>query len=387
VKRWKRILAGWLGVNLIYLLTLLIMPHRPIELASFASYSLQTLLFIISIYIFRLEPTRKNRYIFLNFAILFSLSIIAHFYSFIGPDTLFFSTDKWARFFVDQYVFRFAYFALLSLSVVYIAIDLLLRDFNTLTKYVVAFVIVGSFAAYYYGPIIQDPLYLHRTQDVLDWKQIADTEDAFKKTNGWSPSLEELTGQIPEMYTYNGGKRIGTIYPEEKILRIKQLYPYLYGRNWMILVYKPLYQNAIYMSVICLGFILLFFGYQYMKDPPQGAYIEKIMFFLLLFCTLEILHAYSSIQILEWDGYLAMTIVGQYVSTAVLFLLTIFFGLRLRFITSANGEFYEQEVLASPRSITRWRDIVDEIVLEKFFNRKLVLGRLMVDPGAKRTNK
>jgi hypothetical protein len=387
VKRWKKILAGWLGVNLVYVLTLLIMPHKPIELASFASYSLQTLLFIISVYIFRFEPTKKNRYIFLNFAILFSLSIIAHFYSFIGPETLFYSGDKWARFFVDQYVFRFAYFALLTLSIVYIAIDLLLRDFTTPTKYLVAIIIVGGFAAYYYGPIIQDPLYLHRTQDVLDWKQIADTEDAFKKVNGRNPSLEELTSQIPEMYTYNGGKRIGTIYPEEKILRVKQLYPYLYGRNWMILVYKPLYQNAIYMSVICLGFILLFFGYQYMKDPPQGAYIEKIMFFLLLFCTLEILHAYSSIQILEWDGYLAMTIVGQYVSTAVLFLLTIFFGLRLRFITSANGEFYEQEVLTSPRSITRWRDIVDEVVLDKFFNRKLVLGRLMVDPGAKRTLK
>jgi hypothetical protein len=387
VKRWKRILAGWLGVNVIYVLSLLTIPHKSVELASFASYSLQTLLFIISIYIFRLDPTRKNRYIFLNFAILFSLSIIAHFYSFIGPETIFLSGDKWARFFVDQYVFRIAYFVLLTLAVVYIAIDLLLRDFATLTKYLVSIALVGGFASYYYAPIFRDSLYLHRTQDVLDWKVMEDANNNFKELNGRGASPEELSGKIAEMYTYKEGKPIGTIYPEEKILRIKQLYPYLYGRNWMILVYKPLYQNAIYMSVICLGFILLFFGYQYMKDPPQGAYIEKIMFFLLLFCTLEILHAYSSIQILEWDGYLAMTIVGQYVSTAVLFLLTIFFGLRLRFITSANGEFYEQEVLTSPRSITRWRDIVDEVVLDKFFNRKLVLGRLMVDPGAKRTLK
>jgi hypothetical protein len=61
--------------------------------------------------------------------------------------------------------------------------------------------------------------------------------------------------------------------------------------------------------------------------------------------------------------------------------------LRLRFITSANGEFYENEVIDSPRSITRWRDIVDDLVVDKFFNRKLVLGRLMVDPGAKRNEK
>jgi hypothetical protein len=47
------------------------------------------------------------------------------------------------------------------------------------------------------------------------------------------------------------------------------------------------------MSVIGIGFILLFFGYQYMKDPPQGAYIEKMMFLFLLFCSMEILHAWS----------------------------------------------------------------------------------------------
>jgi hypothetical protein len=120
-----------------------------------------------------------------------------------------------------------------------------------------------------------------------------------------------------------------------------------------------------------------------MKDPPQGAYIEKIMFLLLLFCTLELVHAYSSMQILEWNGYFAMTIVGFYVSTVVLFLLAIVFGLRLRFITTANGEFYEQELAMSPGAITRWRDMFDEVVVEKFFNRKMVLGRLMVDPKHK----
>jgi hypothetical protein len=61
-------------------------------------------------------------------------------------------------------------------------------------------------------------------------------------------------------------------------------------------------------------------------------------------------------------------------------MIAIFFLLRLRFITSANGEFYEQEIAASPMGITRWRDTLDNILVEKFFNRKVLLGRLLVDP-------
>ena len=387
MKRWKKILLAWFGINLFYLGTLWLFPHKPVEMASYVSYSLQTLLFLISINIFFLEPTRKNRYIFLNFAVFFLLSVAAHFYLFIGDGATFFTASKFARFFFDQYLYRFAYFVLLTFCAVYIAVDLLLRDFSTLTKYFVAFSIVGGFATYYYGPILKNPLHLHQTQDVLDWKQMDKEYTKFFRQRGTIPTPTELGQMVPEMYTYLDGKPIGTVYPEEKFRRVQELYPYLHGMNWVILVYRPMYQNAIYMSVLSLAFILLFFGYQYMKDPPQGAYIEKIMFFLLLFCTLELVHAYSSMQILAWEGYIAMTIIGQYVSTVVLLILALFFGLRLRFITSANGEFYEQEVVVSPNAITRWRDIVDDLVVDKFFNRKLVLGRLMVDPGRTRGTK
>jgi hypothetical protein len=65
----------------------------------------------------------------------------------------------------------------------------------------------------------------------------------------------------------------------------------------------------------------------------------------------------------------------------VLLFIAIFFSLRLKFITSVKGEFYEQELSASPAQVTRWRDALDNIVIENFFNRKTVLGRLFVDPN------
>jgi hypothetical protein len=95
------------------------------------------------------------------------------------------------------------------------------------------------------------------------------------------------------------------------------------------------------------------------------------------------LHAYSSIKSIQWEGLLGVIAIGQYASTFVLLLLAIFFALRLRFITSAKGEFYENELALSPNGITRWRDMLDNVVIEKFFNRKLLLGRLMVDPRDK----
>jgi hypothetical protein len=43
---------------------------------------------------------------------------------------------------------------------------------------------------------------------------------------------------------------------------------------------------------------------------------------------------------------------------------------------SVKGEFYETELEARPAGITRWRDAFDTIVVESFFNRKIVHGRL-----------
>jgi hypothetical protein len=118
-----------------------------------------------------------------------------------------------------------------------------------------------------------------------------------------------------------------------------------------------------------------------MKDPPQGAYIEKIMFLLLVLCSLEVLHGWSSIKLLEWEAASSIWTAGIYVSDAVLLMLVGAFSMRLRFITSVKGEFYEQELAVSPSAVTRWRDSLDNLVVEKFFNRKLILGRMFVQPN------
>ncbi|MGA9118721.1 MAG: hypothetical protein WB699_05105, partial [Bacteroidota bacterium] len=140
------------------------------------------------------------------------------------------------------------------------------------------------------------------------------------------------------------------------------------------------YMNVIYLCVLCVGFIFLFFGYQYMKDPPQGAYIERIMFLFLVSTSLEILHAWSFIKSVEWGTIADILQKGQYVSILVLVLLALFFSLRLRFIKSVKGEFYENELASRPAGVIRWRDAVDNLVIRHFLDPRLELRRVLAIP-------
>jgi hypothetical protein len=235
------------------------------------------------------------------------------------------------------------------------------------------------FFGFYYLPYFEDPKHLHHTADVLDYKSLAASYEEWVNEVGEAPSPRTLA-EITEMYSWKDGGKTGLLFPEEKLVRANALYAYL-PDNWRVLVFKPLYFDALRMSVASIGFILLFFGYLYMKDPPQGAYIEKIMFLFLVFCSLEVLHLWTAMKEVEWSASGSIWTVGLSVSNVVLALLAGAFSMRLRFITSVKGEFYEQELAVSPSAVTRWRDSLDNLVVEKFFNRKLILGRMFVQPN------
>lgn len=375
-KRSGRILLLWIGAVAVSLLTFLF-PHQETTVASFLSYVFQLLLFLLSIAIARHEPTRKNRLIFINFAVFFSSAILFHVYHFLGVSLL--PDVPSLRFYFYQYFAMGGYFFLLAVAVVYLTIDALFREFRAVQKYILTFAIVGGFFAYYYAPLLANPRHLYETERVLNWKELSVRHAAFSEEHGTAPTVEDLAATT-DLHFWRNGEQVGVLYPEERMRRVADLYPYLAGENYKILLVEPLYRNVVSMNVICVGFILLFFGYQYRKDPPQGAYIEKIMFFLLLFSSMEILHAWSFIKSVEWKAFYEMAGIGQHVSTAIVALIGAFFALRLHFIRTVNGEFYETEIVTRPGGITRWRDWLDDFLIAQFFNRRALLGRLFVGP-------
>lgn len=369
----RQILLFWIAGLAIGAASLHLLPSAEGTFAGHASTAVQYLLFLIAVAIVRREPTGKNRAIFVNFAVFFGTSILFHLSFFAGYTFL--TADPYTRLYVTQYLSFGGYFFLLAVAVVYVAVDALFRDFRMLHKYLLTLLIVGGFFAAYYGPLLKDPQHIYRTETVLNYKELTDHVAALKLPDEGLPSAAELAAHST-LHSWHEGRSVGELYPEERLRRITALYPYLRGENYGILIMTPLYQNVMFMNVLCIGFILLFFGYQYRKDPPQGAYLDKIMFLVLVLCSTETLHAWSFTKSVEWGTFAELFELGQYVTLPILSVITVFFVMRLRWITSVNGEFYELEIAERPAGVTRWRDWLDELVLANFFNRKAILGRL-----------
>jgi len=343
-----------------------------IGIASFLMTSISLLVGIISTFLIAYEANRKNKFLFLNFAVFFLMVLVSFAFNLIAPFLA--KIDQYSPFVIAQWLKGANYFAL-AFAVVYLVLDSLFRDFRIGMKYFIAAPLVGIFFIFYFGDILSDPKYSYSTADVQDFRSVDREYSALLNANRKQPTAEDIARRIT-LPAWRENQPVGRLFPENNILRIKEILPYLNGENYIILLYKPINLYIIKMNVLACFFIILFFGYQYRKDPPQGAYVDKIMFLLLLYCSMEIFHAWSYIHAVEWEEFMELFVIGQYVSIFILLLVAMFFALRLRFVTSVAGEFYENELVHSAQHITRWRDWLDNIVLHYFFNPKTVKGVL-----------
>lgn len=369
----RKIVLVWLGLVVIGLLLLKFLPNRGMELTiTGVNQAVMILTALVSYFIFKNEPNVKNKPIFLNFAILFGSAFLLFIHYFVGK--AFLADFPFASTYSYQYITSGLFFFILAFAIIYVVTDTLFNELRIVSKYVITFLIVGGVFSYYYYPILENPRYLYTTEDILDWKAIAAASDKLH-AEGKEPTAEEIAA-IANLPAWKDGQPVGTLFSEEKVKRVKELLPYLEGSNYLTLLTKPLHLNVIYMNVLCIIFIFLFFGYQYKNDPPQGAYIEKIVFLFLPYCSLEIVHFFGYIKSVEHAAYLDYYSVGQYVSLFILLMLLIFFSLRLRFITSVKGEFYERELVSDSEHISRWRDGIDNLVVRHFLNPQTFHGRL-----------
>ena len=370
----KKIVLIWVALLGVFVTFISVFSHNEAPISSYLNRSAQLLLFIISFFVFLKEPNPKAKFIFLNFVLLFSLSILSFGYEFVGQAFL---TGRYEAHFYYEYL-TIALVFFVSIATIYPVIDLLLHEFKIYQKYLSTFAIVLLFFIPLFYSFFQDPLYLYKTEKIKQWKTLSEVVPQSSEL----PNTVELANKV-RLQSWVNGVAVGDLYPEENMRHIEQLIPYLEGNNWAILLYEPLHKNLIWMNVLLVGFILLFFGYQYKKDPPQGAYIDKIMFLLLLLSSMEILHNWGYIKSVELSSWNELFSVGQFVTLAIYLLIALFFSLRLKFITSVQGEFYETELSHHPQGISRWRDWVDNLVLAQFFNFKIFNGRMFQDRSAK----
>ncbi|HTX17980.1 MAG TPA: hypothetical protein VMG34_04895 [Bacteroidota bacterium] len=370
MKRSNKILVAWFVASSVMAVVTLGRNDLNEGLTACLLSASQLLAGIIALFLVANEPGRKNKYLFANFAAYFLLGLLSVATNFIAP--ILARTNDYLPFVVVQYVKGLNYLAL-AFAIVYVVLDSLFRSLNTGGKYLATCLIVGGFFFSYYGDFLVDPKCSYATPDVEDFRAVDKAYNSLRQNTGRVPSSTDIAAAV-SLPAWKDNKQVGNLYPTNNVLRIEEILPYLKGENYLVLLYKPINLYIIKMNVVACFFIILFFGYQYKKDPPQGAYVDKIMFLLLIFCSLEIFHAWSCIHAIEWEESMQLFAMGQYVSIFVLLLMAAFFGLRLRFVTSVAGEFYENELVHSAQHITRWRDWLDNLVLHYFFNPKAVRG-------------
>lgn len=263
MKKGVKILFVWGAVTL----GLGLIAGPQFGVPAFLMTSIAILVGIISAFLVVFEPNSKNKFLFLNFAVFFMIGILSVASNSIGPVMA--KIDKYLPFVLVQWIKGANYLAL-AFAIVYLVLDSLFRDLGVRLKYIATIMIVGGFFIIYFGDILADPKSSYSTADVQDFRSVDREYSILEKAKGTVPTPEDIAAQIT-LPAWRDNQPVGKLFPQNNILRIKEILPYLNGENYLILLYKPINIYIIKMNVVACFFIILFFGYQYRKDPPQGS--------------------------------------------------------------------------------------------------------------------
>jgi hypothetical protein len=145
--------------------------------------------------------------------------------------------------------------------------------------------------------------------------------------------------------------------------------------NHINLVYAPLGLMGLHMNLLAIAIVVLMIFVNVVRDPPKGAYIDKLGIAFFAFLVFEIIHGYLLRDIVEFEVYLKFDGIGKLVSTPLVLLLAFVAVRRYVFLSEGFGRYYESVLIKDPRSITRWRDGLDNMILREFFKSKSTLRR------------
>jgi len=76
------------------------------------------------------------------------------------------------------------------------------------------------------------------------------------------------------------------------------------------------------------------------------------------------------------ESYRLIFITGQYFTILCLICMVYAFDLKLRFVLSVTGRYYEYAIQHQPERVTRWRDEFDRYILRSFFWNNKTSNRL-----------
>jgi hypothetical protein len=349
-----------------------VLPHRAVPTPGSVNFGLQFLVFLLCFHMAR-KDVRAFRPALINLAILFGFSVVLYASNFMG--TFFFQDEPYISIYYHEFVNKFGHNAFLLLAVLYLIVDFWFQKHKTISKYALTLCVSGSMLVPLYAPYFKDPLHLYRTEEYSRYLKVKTAHHMLLKEKGVEPSQPEINQRVL------GGRSqaLDALAAEERgreEREIERLSTYLTNGNEVTLFWKPLNLGTMYVNLMLVGLLIVFYVGKFLHDRPQGAYLEKITFLLFLLCSLEVLHQWAFIKSVDAQLYHSIVSIGQYLIIAVLLALVYVCSVRLRFLASPIGQYYERQILLHPEKISRWRDEIDRLVLKSFLQKMPFTDRL-----------
>jgi hypothetical protein len=381
----RKIILIWIALVFLLVATQLL-PHRHVPTLGIANIGLQVLLFLLCFQMAR-KDEKAFRPALINLTILFGSCVLLYASNFIG--STFFRSERYLSVYYHEFVNKFGYNAILSLAVVYLIVDFLAQRRSTVAKYAISICVCSVMLVPLYYPYFKDPLHLYRTEEYSRYLEAKIAHDALLKEKAAEPTKDEISQRV--LKGRNAvASGVGSQDRTKEEQEIQRLSSYIGGGSELILFWKPLNLATLYMSIMLVGVLIAFYFIKFFYDHPHGAYLEKIIFFLFFFSALEGLHAWAFTKSPSAQSYYSIHSIGQYLLVAVLLALVYVCSVRLRFLISPIGTYYERQVVFRPEMISRWRDEIDRLVLKSFLQKPPFaerLGTLESDLNPQQPNK
>lgn len=378
LRRTYSLLSGLIALTVypaLYVVASRFSPRHEILVSNGITLSLSVFVAMAAIRLCQVESDRKTSLAYLNWTLLF-LSNPILFLACLFFEKQLLSWDAFAG--VYQYQYESAiYFFLLPLSVVYGALIVVARKARTSTIYLITFMVVGALWLPTFAPYFSDPRYLYSTQDVIDYKIIAEALEKLGRTGNHKPSVEEIS-QNTSLHVFDNRGTLTEMHGDLRMKRISELLPFLEGDNHIPLIYRPLNNARFQMSLLSIAAIVLYLLYTYRYDPPVPAYFDKLMMLMLLYSMVEAIHFYAYSDVISKTTFVATYEVGQLLSSVIMLLILAMFYLRYQFVSSVEGRYYELSMRKNHRKITRWRDVFDNWMIRQFIKDRDLSGRFLL---------
>ena len=378
--RW--LFSLWVGWTVVLFVAAIVGIGEFNSTSSAALGCVESLIAFTAIKLFAKESQADKRAVFWNFAALFGLEgVLVPAYYLTVSLPLATRFPSWPMFFFEYSLAL--YFFLLMMCVAFLIICLVVGGSSTSKKYVFTFLAVGGTCLCLFYPFIMDPNYVSNTPDSIDYRSIRFAVHSQKSGNAEQDDIASIA-QRTRLFDHSAGRSDTELAGIRKDERIAEILPYIQSDFPGGLVWKPLHYSCAFSALISTCLLLGFSIYWYVKGPPASVYMEKIVWVFVPYCMLEGLHFFIYTKMSTSENYNRVSEIGAYCSMLVMLGFLVLFTLRLRFIATVEGKYYERALAKDSSRLSRWRDEFDRWIVNGYLKADQLDNRFLISRGKKR---